>query len=75
MMLIFKLFFLFILLVGPGMKIVQGQQMCEAKSINFRGMCMKWRTCKQVCISEGFPYGRCKGFIRKCICRKPCFSK
>uniref|UniRef100_A0A0D3CCJ6 Knottins-like domain-containing protein n=1 Tax=Brassica oleracea var. oleracea TaxID=109376 RepID=A0A0D3CCJ6_BRAOL len=54
------------------MKLVQGQQMCEAKSITFKGMCLKWRNCKQVCISEGFPEGRCKGFVRKCVCRKPC---
>ncbi|CAH2060656.1 unnamed protein product [Thlaspi arvense] len=46
--------------------------MCEAKSINYRGMCMKWRTCKRVCISEGFPDGLCKGFVRKCYCKKPC---
>ncbi|CAG7883276.1 unnamed protein product [Brassica rapa] len=45
--------------------------MCEAKSINFKGMCLKWSYCKQVCISEGFPDGHCKGFIRKCVCRKP----
>ncbi|KAL0795297.1 hypothetical protein Bca101_066674 [Brassica carinata] len=55
------------------MHLVQGQQMCEANSIDFRGMCWKWRNCKQVCISEGFPDGRCEGFIRKCVCRKPCF--
>ncbi|KAL0704974.1 hypothetical protein Bca4012_071399 [Brassica carinata] len=54
------------------MKLVQGQQMCEAKSINFKGMCLKWKNCKHVCISEGFPEGRCKGFVRKCVCRKPC---
>ncbi|KAL0731647.1 hypothetical protein Bca4012_027741 [Brassica carinata] len=67
------LFFLFLLLVGPGMKMVRGQQMCETNSMDFKGMCLKWRNCKQVCISEGFPDGRCKGFIRKCVCRKPCF--
>ncbi|RID75431.1 hypothetical protein BRARA_B02477 [Brassica rapa] len=72
MQLISKFFFLLILLVGPDMKMVQGQQMCEAKSINFKGICLKWRNCKQVCISEGFPNGRCKKFIRKCVCMKPC---
>lgn len=53
---------------------VEGQQMCETKSINFKGMCTRWRTCKQVCITEGFPDGQCQGsiFNRKCICRKPC---
>ncbi|CAN6887260.1 unnamed protein product [Brassica oleracea] len=55
------------------MKMVQGQQMCEANSIDFRRMCLKWRNCKQVCISEGFPDVRCKAFTRKCVCRKPCF--
>ncbi|WZZ35122.1 hypothetical protein YC2023_018523 [Brassica napus] len=44
----------------------QGQQMCEAKSINFKGICLKWSNCKQVCISECSPDGRCKGFIREC---------
>ncbi|CAN6813463.1 unnamed protein product [Brassica oleracea var. botrytis] len=60
------------ILKEPCMKMVQGQQMCEAKSINFTGMCLKCRNCKQICISEGFPDGRCKGFMRKCICGKPC---
>ncbi|ESQ51782.1 hypothetical protein EUTSA_v10017942mg [Eutrema salsugineum] len=72
MQLISSLFFLVILLAAPGMKMVQGQQICEARSINFRGMCMKWRNCQRVCMSEGFPDGRCAGFIRRCICRKPC---
>ncbi|WZZ43713.1 hypothetical protein YC2023_039972 [Brassica napus] len=43
---------------------------CEAKSIDFKGMCLKWRNFKQLCISEGFPDGRCKGFMRKCLSRK-----
>ncbi|CAN6968767.1 unnamed protein product, partial [Brassica oleracea var. botrytis] len=60
------------ILKEPCMKMVQGQQMCEAKSINFTGMCLKCRNCKQICISEGFPDGRCKGFMRKCIYGKPC---
>ncbi|KAF3523878.1 hypothetical protein F2Q69_00050689 [Brassica cretica] len=46
---------------------VQGQQMCGAKSINFKGMCLKWRNCKQVYISEGFPDSQCKRFVRKCV--------
>ncbi|RID46633.1 hypothetical protein BRARA_I03280 [Brassica rapa] len=59
--LISKLFFLFILLAG------------QANSIDFREMCLKWRNCKQVFISEGFHDGCCRGFIRKCVCKKPCF--
>ncbi|CAL9241925.1 unnamed protein product [Arabidopsis halleri] len=71
--LISTLFFLVILVLAPSMmKMVEGQQMCETQSINFKGMCTKWRNCQRVCMSEGFPDGRCKGFIRKCICRKPC---
>ncbi|EFH39195.1 hypothetical protein ARALYDRAFT_497242 [Arabidopsis lyrata subsp. lyrata] len=31
---------------------VEGQKMCEAKSMNWKGMCMKWRKCRQVCISQ-----------------------
>ncbi|CAH2059861.1 unnamed protein product, partial [Thlaspi arvense] len=72
MQLICTFFFVAILFTTPGVKMVQGQRMCEAKSLNFRGMCMKWRTCKFVCLSEGFTDGRCEGFIRHCICRKPC---
>ncbi|KAG7638158.1 Knottin scorpion toxin-like superfamily [Arabidopsis thaliana x Arabidopsis arenosa] len=71
MQLIPTLFFLTILLASPEM--VEGQQMCEAKSLDWKGMCLKWRNCRQVCISEGFTDGRCKGFTRKCICSKPCF--
>ncbi|EFH55614.1 hypothetical protein ARALYDRAFT_482123, partial [Arabidopsis lyrata subsp. lyrata] len=54
-------------------EMVEGQQMCEAKSMNWKGMCMKWRKCRQVCISQGFTDGRCKGFTRNCICIKLCF--
>ncbi|AEC08607.1 putative defensin-like protein 9 [Arabidopsis thaliana] len=75
MQLISTLFFLVILVVAPGMKmVVEGQpQLCETKSLNYRGLCLKWRSCKRVCISEGFPDGRCKGFFNnKCVCRKPC---
>lgn len=56
------------------MKTVEGgQQICEAESTYFFGMCLKWRNCSEVCITEGFVEGRCQGFFRKCICRKPCF--
>ncbi|CAL9235184.1 unnamed protein product [Arabidopsis halleri] len=65
MQLIPTLLFLIILLAAPEM--VEGQQMCEAKSMNWKGMCMKWRNCRQVCISQGFTDGRCKRFTRKCI--------
>ncbi|XP_010481691.1 PREDICTED: putative defensin-like protein 9 [Camelina sativa] len=65
----------FLVLLGV-MKMVEGKPLlCEAQSINFRGFCVKWRTCKRVCISEGFPDGQCEGFLifsNKCMCRKPC---
>ncbi|XP_019097822.1 PREDICTED: putative defensin-like protein 9 [Camelina sativa] len=77
MQFISTLFFLVLLVIGSGvMKMVEGQPLlCEARSINFRGFCERWRTCKRVCISEGFPDGRCKGFLffkNRCMCRKPC---
>ncbi|EOA28758.1 hypothetical protein CARUB_v10024990mg [Capsella rubella] len=75
MQLISTLIFVILLFLGPSMmKTVEGQdpQLCETKSLYFRGMCTKWANCKRVCISEGFPDGRCKGFIRDCVCRKPC---
>ncbi|XP_010497013.1 PREDICTED: putative defensin-like protein 9 [Camelina sativa] len=76
MQFISTLFFLILLVVGPGvMKMVEGQpQMCETESINFTGFCSKWRTCKRVCMSEGFPDGKCNGdfFHSRCMCMKPC---
>ncbi|CAN8285325.1 unnamed protein product [Cochlearia groenlandica] len=73
MQLISTLILLVLLFSTSGMEMVQGQQMCKTKSLNYRGYCFRWRTCKHVCISEGFPEGKCEGFIRQCFCRKPCF--
>ncbi|XP_019101370.1 PREDICTED: putative defensin-like protein 9 [Camelina sativa] len=78
MQFISTLFFLILLVLGPGViKMVEGQpQMCEAQSLNYRGFCVSWRICKRVCMSEGFPDGQCKGedFFdnKKCMCMKPC---
>ncbi|KMZ65148.1 Defensin J1-2 [Zostera marina] len=47
---------------------------CESHSATFRGRC--WgatNNCDNVCKSEGFESGFCKGTIRThCVCRKEC---
>ncbi|ESQ51223.1 hypothetical protein EUTSA_v10017555mg [Eutrema salsugineum] len=70
MQLTFTLLFLIIFLGAPGMKMVQGQQICKARSINFTALCLRWSKCKQACLTENFPDGRC--IARRCFCMTPC---
>ncbi|KAM3261980.1 hypothetical protein ACQJBY_052582 [Aegilops geniculata] len=45
---------------------------CEAKSHRFRGPCVRHRNCANVCKTEGFPGGRCRGFRHRCFCTTHC---
>ncbi|XP_076905007.1 defensin SD2 [Bidens hawaiensis] len=45
---------------------------CESQSHKFKGTCLSGTNCGNVCQSEGFPNGRCRGFRRRCFCTKPC---
>ena len=45
---------------------------CEFPSDKFKGMCFNDRNCGDICETEGFSGGNCKGFRRRCICTKPC---
>ncbi|KAG8502202.1 hypothetical protein CXB51_002170 [Gossypium anomalum] len=49
-----------------------GDKICESPSNVFKGLCLRDDNCDIVCKTEGFPNGDCKGFLRKCVCTKPC---
>ncbi|MBA0641143.1 hypothetical protein Goklo_025725 [Gossypium klotzschianum] len=49
-----------------------GDKICESRSNAFKGLCLRDNNCDIACKTEGFPNGGCKGFIRKCVCTKPC---
>ncbi|MBA0641145.1 hypothetical protein Goklo_025727 [Gossypium klotzschianum] len=56
--------------MGP--VVVDGDKICESPSNAFKGLCLRDDNCDIVCKTEGFPNGDCKGFLRKCVCTKPC---
>uniref|UniRef100_A0A453GEC4 Knottins-like domain-containing protein n=5 Tax=Triticinae TaxID=1648030 RepID=A0A453GEC4_AEGTS len=43
---------------------------CKSQSYKFKGMCVRDDNCASVCLTEGFPRGKCKGFA--CSCHKDC---
>ncbi|KAI7733806.1 hypothetical protein M8C21_006452 [Ambrosia artemisiifolia] len=45
---------------------------CETRSHKFKGTCFSDTNCANVCHSEGFPDGKCRGFRRRCFCTRPC---
>ncbi|KAL8241965.1 hypothetical protein R6Q59_012267 [Mikania micrantha] len=54
-----------------GPMVVEGRT-CESQSHKFKGTCMSDTNCGNVCQSEGFPSGKCRGFRRRCFCTKSC---
>ncbi|XP_062209088.1 defensin Ec-AMP-D2-like [Phragmites australis] len=54
--------------VGP----VAEARTCESKSHKFKGPCVRRDNCANVCKTEGFPGGRCRGFRRRCFCTTHC---
>ncbi|KAK8935068.1 Defensin-like protein 2 [Platanthera zijinensis] len=54
----------------PG--IGEEKRTCESASYHFKGPCVSKSNCGHVCRTEGFPYGHCRGFRRRCFCTKPC---
>ncbi|PIM99588.1 hypothetical protein CDL12_27916 [Handroanthus impetiginosus] len=78
-----KVFFSFILLLlllftpqdelsGNNKVLTVEARMCLAQSRGFQGTCLSSPYCEQVCRSEGFNDGRCRGLIRQCFCSWPC---
>ncbi|KAF4361306.1 hypothetical protein F8388_001195 [Cannabis sativa] len=59
------LFVLLLLLLATG-------RTCEAQSHHFKGPCVRKSNCANVCRTEGFPSGHCRGFRRRCFCTKHC---
>ncbi|KAF0911053.1 hypothetical protein E2562_005440 [Oryza meyeriana var. granulata] len=45
---------------------------CESQSHRFKGPCVRKSNCANVCSTEGFPDGHCRGFRRRCFCTRPC---
>ncbi|CAD6342423.1 unnamed protein product [Miscanthus lutarioriparius] len=45
---------------------------CQSQSHKFRGPCVRRANCANVCRTEGFPDGKCRGFRRRCFCTTRC---
>ncbi|XP_078156076.1 defensin-like protein 2 [Carex rostrata] len=45
---------------------------CESQSHKFKGPCVRHSNCANVCQTEGFHGGKCRGFRRRCFCTKHC---
>ncbi|NP_001146981.1 flower-specific gamma-thionin precursor [Zea mays] len=56
--------------VGP--VAVAEARTCQSQSHRFRGPCLRRSNCANVCRTEGFPGGRCRGFRRRCFCTTHC---
>ncbi|GJN09211.1 hypothetical protein PR202_ga27195 [Eleusine coracana subsp. coracana] len=56
--------------VGP--VTVAEARTCESQSHKFKGPCVRKSNCANVCKTEGFPSGHCRGFRRRCFCTRPC---
>ncbi|TVU48511.1 hypothetical protein EJB05_08149 [Eragrostis curvula] len=56
--------------VGPVM--VAEARTCESQSHKYKGPCVRKANCANVCRTEGFSGGHCRGFRRRCFCTKHC---
>ena len=45
---------------------------CESLSHRFAGLCLRGHNCANVCRTEGFPGGKCRGARRRCFCTTHC---
>nr|XP_010319372.1 defensin Ec-AMP-D2-like [Solanum lycopersicum] len=45
---------------------------CESQSHRYKGPCVRKNNCANVCKTEGFSGGHCRGFRRRCFCAKHC---
>ncbi|KAI3817067.1 hypothetical protein L1987_10854 [Smallanthus sonchifolius] len=54
-----------------GPMVVEGRT-CQSQSHKFKGACLSNTNCVNVCKTEGFPGGKCRGFRRRCFCTKHC---
>ncbi|THU69325.1 hypothetical protein C4D60_Mb08t13250 [Musa balbisiana] len=56
-----------------GMTSVEARK-CESASHKFKGLCFRASNCANVCKTEGFHGGHCRGLRRRCFCTKHCNS-
>ncbi|KAI4357297.1 hypothetical protein L6164_001256 [Bauhinia variegata] len=71
--LVSTIFVLLLLLVATEMRpMVAEARTCDSQSHRFKGACVSDTNCASVCKTEGFPDGHCRGFRRRCFCKKPC---
>nr|QLH55379.1 defensin 5 [Allium sativum]QLH55382.1 defensin 5 [Allium sativum] len=56
---------------GGGIMVAEAR-VCLSQSHRFVGSCIRGSNCANVCKTEGFPGGECKGFRRRCFCAKNC---
>ncbi|XP_068640328.1 defensin Ec-AMP-D1-like [Aristolochia californica] len=70
-----SIFFLVLLIMAAvpemGLRVAEART-CESQSHRFKGTCVAGSNCANVCRTEGFPGGTCRGFRRRCFCVKPC---
>lgn len=45
---------------------------CESQSFRFKGPCSRDANCANVCLTEGFTGGVCKGLRHRCFCTRDC---
>ncbi|KAH7653551.1 Scorpion toxin-like protein [Dioscorea alata] len=65
------LLFLFLMISSGTVMVVEGRT-CESQSHKFKGTCLRESNCANVCKTEGFHGGKCRGFRRRCFCTKHC---
>ncbi|XP_020247733.1 defensin-like protein 2 [Asparagus officinalis] len=65
------LLFLLLIATEMGPTMVEART-CESQSHKFKGLCVRASNCANVCKTEGFPGGKCRGFRRRCFCTRPC---
>ncbi|CAL9109138.1 unnamed protein product [Musa textilis] len=67
------LLFLLLFSSDMGMTSVEARK-CESASHKFKGLCFRASNCANVCKTEGFHGGHCRGLRRRCFCTKHCNS-
>ncbi|XP_008793610.1 defensin Ec-AMP-D1-like isoform X2 [Phoenix dactylifera] len=66
------LLLLFLLISSEmGTKVVEART-CESQSHRFKGTCLRASNCANVCQTEGFQGGVCRGLRGRCFCTKRC---
>uniref|UniRef100_A0A2P2NIF7 8.4 kDa sulfur-rich protein n=1 Tax=Rhizophora mucronata TaxID=61149 RepID=A0A2P2NIF7_RHIMU len=69
----FGLFLLLLfVLASQEMMVATEARVCQSQSHHFKGPCFSDHNCAQVCRTEHFSGGDCKGFRRRCFCTRLC---